>query len=81
MNVNVAVSLIICAIVLISGLIFALFPRWCLRVVSRGARSYMSEDLSADPVQVLAFRFYGIAAMGLGVYALFQVVQFMATNT
>jgi hypothetical protein len=77
---NIAVSLVICSLVLITGFVFALFPRWCLRVVSRGARSYMSEDLSADPVQVLAFRFYGIAAMGLGVYALFQVVQFMATN-
>ena len=74
---NIAMSLIICSIVLIIGFIFALFPRWCLRMVSRSASSYMSEDLSADPAQVLAFRFYGIAAVGLGAYALYQVLQAM----
>jgi uncharacterized membrane protein SpoIIM required for sporulation len=73
---NIAMSLVICSLALIIGFIFALFPRWCLRVVSRGASSYMSEDLSADPVQVLVFRFYGIAAVGLSAYALYQVVLF-----
>jgi hypothetical protein len=77
MNVNVAVSLVICAIVLISGLIFTLFPRWGMKLVCRCARSYMSEDLSSDELYVMSFRIYGIAAMGLGFYALFQVVQFM----
>jgi hypothetical protein len=74
---NIAMSLFICSIILIIGFVFALFPRWCLRMVSRSASSYMSGDLSADPVQVLAFRFYGIAALGLGVYALYQVLQAM----
>ena len=77
MNVNVAVSLVICAIALISGLFFALFPRWGMKLVCRCARSYMFEDLSSDELYVMSFRIYGIAAMGLGVYALFQVVQFM----
>jgi hypothetical protein len=35
----------------------------------------MSADLSSDPVYVIAFRFYGIAAAGLGLYALYQVFQ------
>jgi hypothetical protein len=74
---DIAMSLVICSIVLIIGFVFALFPRWCLRMFSRSARSYMSEDLSADPVQVLAFRFYGVAAVGLGVYVLYQVLQAM----
>ena len=78
---NVAVSLIICMAVIVIGLLFALFPRWWMRVVSRGARSYMSEDLSSDPTQVMAFRFYGIVAVGLGLYALFQVVQYMTAGT
>ena len=77
---NIAMSLIICAIVLIVGLVFALFPRWGMRVVSRCASSYMGEDLSGDPTQVMAFRFYGIAAVGLGAYALYQVIQFMVTK-
>jgi len=77
---NVAVSLIICMAVILIGLLFALFPRWWMRVVSRGARSYMSEDLSSDPTHVMAFRFYGLAAVGLGLYALFQVVQFTISN-
>jgi hypothetical protein len=62
-------------LVLILGLIFALFPRWGMRVVCRCARSYMSEDLSSDPAYVIAFRFYGLAAAGLGFYALYQVFQ------
>jgi hypothetical protein len=57
------------------GLTFALFPRWWMRVISRSSRSYMKEDLSVDPTYVLAFRFYGIAATGLGLYALYQVLQ------
>lgn len=75
MNMNIAVSLIVVLIVLVVGLLFAFFPRWGMRVVSRCARSYMNEDLSSDPVYVLAFRFYGIAAIGLGLYALYQVLQ------
>ena len=75
MNMNIAVSLIVVLIVLVVGLLFAFFPRWGMRVVSRCARSYMNEDLSSDPVYVLAFRFYGVAAIGLGLYALYQVLQ------
>jgi hypothetical protein len=35
----------------------------------------MKEDLSSDPVYVMAFRFYGLAAVGLGLYTLYQVLQ------
>ena len=75
MNMNIAVSLVVVLIVLFFGLVFALFPRWGMKMVCRSARSYMNEDLSSDPVYVLAFRFYGIAAVGLGLYALYQVLQ------
>ena len=75
MNMNIAVSLIVVLLVLVIGLVFALFPKWGMRVISRGARSYMNEDLLLDPAYVLAFRFYGIAAVGLGLYALYQVLQ------
>lgn len=72
---NIAVSLVVVLLVLVLGLVFTLFPRWGMRMVCRCARSYMNEDLSSDPSYVLAFRFYGIAAAGLGLYALWQVLQ------
>ena len=72
---NIAVSLVVVLLVLVLGLVFTLFPRWGMRMVCRCARSYMNEDLSSDPSYVLAFRFYGIAAAGLGLYALYQVLQ------
>jgi len=72
---NIAVSLVVVLLVLVLGLVFTLFPRWGMRMVCRCARSYMNEDLSSDPSYVLAFRFYGIAAVGLGFYALYQVLQ------
>jgi len=72
---NIAVSLIVVLLVLVVGLAFALFPRWWMRIISRSSRSYMKEDLFADPAYVLAFRFYGIAAVVLGLYALYQVLQ------
>jgi len=72
---NIAVSLIVVLVVLIVGLVFALFPRWGMRIVCRSASAYMIEALSSDPVHLLAFRFYGLAAVGLGLYALYQVLQ------
>jgi uncharacterized membrane protein YedE/YeeE len=72
---NIFVPLIISAFALLVGIIFALFPRWWMDVVCHCARSYMNEDLSSDPSYVLAFRFYGIAATGLGLYALYQVLR------
>ena len=72
---NITASLVVVLLVLVIGLVFALFPRWGMRVVCRCARSYMNEDLSSDPAYVLAFRFYGIAAAALGLYALYQVLQ------
>jgi amino acid permease len=75
MNMNIAVPLVVVFMVLLFGLVFALFPRWGMKLVCRSASSYMKEDLSSDPVYVLAFRFYGIAAVGVGLYALYQVLQ------
>ena len=75
MNMNIAVSLVVVLMVQFFGLVFAIFPRWGMRLVCRSASSYMKEDLSSDPVYVLAFRFYGIAAVGLGLYALYQILQ------
>ncbi len=74
-SMNTIVSLVVVLPVLVIGLVFALFPRWGMRVISRGARSYMKEDLSSNPALVVLFRFYGIAAAGLGFYALYQVLQ------
>jgi amino acid permease len=75
MNMNIAGSLVVVLMVLFFGLVFAMFPRWGMRLVCRSASSYMKEDLSSDPVYVVAFRFYGIAAVGMGLYALYQVLQ------
>lgn len=75
---DILVSLIVVSLALIIGLVFAIFPGWWLRIVCRCARSYMNEDLSSDPYYLLAFRFYGIAAVGLGLYALYQVLQAMS---
>lgn len=72
---NITVPLFVVFLVLVLGLLFALFPRWGMRAVCRCARSYMREDLSSDPVHVMAFRFYGLAAVGLGLYALYQIIQ------
>ena len=72
---NIIVPLVLVSIVLFLGIVFALFPRWWMRVLCRCARTYMAEDLSADPTYVLAFRFYGLAAVGLAGYALFQILQ------
>ncbi len=74
-HMDIAVSLVVASLALVLGLVFAIFPRWGMKVVSRCASSYMSADLSSDPVYVIAFRFYGIAAAGLGLYALYQVFQ------
>ena len=46
-----------------------------MKMVCRCASSYMREDLSSDPAYVISFRFYGLAAVGLGFYALYQVFQ------
>jgi len=56
------------------GVFCALFPRVVVRMVCRHASSYMKEDLSVEPVYVYMFRFYGLAAVGLGLYALYQVL-------
>jgi hypothetical protein len=72
---DILAPLTVVGIVLIVGIVFALFPRWGIRAICRCARSYMEEDLSGDPAQVMAVRFYGLAAVGLGLYALYQVVQ------
>jgi len=74
-SMDIFISLVVSAGVLLLGIIFALFPRWGMKVICRCARSYMKEDLSSDPAYVTAFRFYGIAAAGLGSYALFQVLK------
>lgn len=71
---NILVSLILSAGVVILGLTFALFPKWGLKVICRCAKSYMTEDLSSDPSYVIGIRFYGIAAVVLGLYALYQVI-------
>lgn len=72
---DILVSLIVVSVALVLGFVFAFFPKWVLRIVCRCAQSYMNEDLSSDPSHVMAFRFYGIAAAGLGFYALYQVLQ------
>lgn len=72
---DITISLIITGIVLAAGLVFTFAPLWGIRVVCRCARSYMKEDLSVQPAHVLAFRFYGIAAAALGLYALYQILQ------
>ena len=72
---DIIVSLIIAGIVILLGGLCALFPRRVIGIVCRTSSSYMKEDLSADPTYVYMFRFYGIAAALLGLYALWQVVE------
>ena len=72
---NILISLILSAAVLILGLTFALFPKWGLKIICRCAQSYMMEDLTSDPSYVIGIRFYGAAAVALGLYALYQVVM------
>ncbi len=71
---NILVSLILSAAVVILGLTFALFPKWGLKVICRCAQTYMMEDLTSDPSYVIGIRFYGIAAVALGLYALYQII-------
>ncbi len=68
------VSLAIALLALTLGVLCAIFPRWVLQVVCRHASAYMKEDLTADPTYIYMFRFYGLAAAGLGLYALYQVL-------
>lgn len=74
-TMNTLVPLAVSILVLVLGAVFCLFPRWGMKLVCRCARSYMKADLASDPVHVLAFRLYGLAAAGLGTYALYQVIQ------
>ena len=68
------VSVTISVLVLLLGLLIMLFPRVTLRVICRCARSYLKDDLSTDPYHIWSIRFYGLAAAGLGAYALYQVL-------
>ncbi len=68
------IPLIIALLALTLGVVCAVFPRWVLQIVCRHASAYMKEDLTTDPTFIFMFRFYGIAASGLGLYALYQVL-------
>ncbi len=68
------VPLFIALLALTLGVLGAVFPAWVIKIVCRHASSYMKEDLTTDPAYVFMFRFYGIAAAGLGLYALYQVL-------
>ncbi|MFV1956198.1 MAG: hypothetical protein ACC669_00335 [bacterium] len=70
------VSLAIALLVLTLGVLCAIFPRWVVQIVCRHASSYMKEDLTTDPMYIFMFRFYGLAAAGLGLYALYQVLLY-----
>jgi hypothetical protein len=71
------IPLVVSLTVAVIGLVFALFPRWIIQMVHRHASSYLKEDLSGDPTYIYMFRFFGIAAVLLGLYALWQVAGSM----
>ncbi len=68
------IPLIIALLALVIGGVFALLPKMVIRIVCQHASAYMKEDLTTDPTYIFMFRFYGIAAAGLGLYALYQVL-------
>jgi len=68
------ISLAIALLVLTLGVLCAIFPKRVVQLVCRHASAYMKEDLTTDPTYIFMFRFYGIAAAGLGLYALYQVL-------
>jgi len=74
MDLNFIIPLVISLFVLIVGVFFAIFPKWVIRVASKTASAYMNEDLTSDVTYIYMFRFYGVAAAGLGLYALYQVI-------
>jgi hypothetical protein len=74
-DLNFIIPLIISLFVVILGIFCAIFPRWVIRVACRTASAYMNEDLTSDITYIYMFRFYGVAAAGLGLYALYQVIS------
>ena len=73
---DVAVSLAFAALTFIIGVGFAVFPDKVLKAAARGSRSYMAEEvLTSDPVFSLMFRAFGIAAIALSLYMLYQLLQ------
>ncbi len=73
---DLIVSLVLTVLTLIIGVIFVIFPDRILRIAARGSRSYMPEEgLTSDPVFSLMFRAFGIAAIALSLYMLYQLLQ------
>ena len=74
---DLIVSLVLTVLTLIVGVIFVIFPDKVLRVAARGSRSYMPEEvLTSDPVFSPMFRAFGIAAIALGLYMVYQILTF-----
>lgn len=72
-----ALALVLSAIVLCVGVFFSVFPDRILKAAARGSRSYMPEEgLTSDPAFSWMLRVFGIAAIGLSVYMLYQIVQY-----
>jgi hypothetical protein len=73
---ELALALALSLLVLIIGAVFVVFPDRILRIAARGSKSYMPEDgLTSDPVYSLMFRAFGIAAIGLGLYMVYQLLR------
>jgi len=74
---ELALGLALSLLVLIIGAVFVVFPDRILRIAARGSKSYMPEDvLNSDPAFTAMFRAFGIAAIGLGLYMLYQIFQY-----
>lgn len=74
---DLIVSLVMTVLVFIIGLVFVLFPNKILKAAARGAKSYMPEEgLTSDPTYSFMFRAFGVSAILLSLYMLYQIVDF-----
>lgn len=74
---DLIVSLAMTALTFIVGLIFAIFPNKVLKAAARGAKSYMPEEgLTSDPTYSFTFRAFGVSAIILSLYMLYQILTF-----
>jgi len=74
---DLIVSLAMTALTFIIGLICVIFPNTILKVAARGSKSYMPEEgLTSDPTYSLMFRAFGVSAIILSLYMLYQILGY-----
>lgn len=74
---DLIVSLAMTALTFIIGLLFVIFPNKVLKAAARGAKSYMPEEaLTSDPTYSFMFRAFGVSAILLSLYMLYQLLGY-----